>query len=83
MAETLGDGSVCWYGSVKSAAEVIREIQSLQEEERQQVFNFVLEALRPAWATPKPPGYFSNCYTPEEIEVSNWLADQGPKTVVP
>jgi hypothetical protein len=65
------------------AVEVIQQIERLPEEERERVFDFVLHAQRPAWATPKPAGYFAHCYTPEEIEVSNWFADQGPKTVVP
>jgi hypothetical protein len=65
------------------ATDVIREIEGLPDAERERVFNFVLRALRPTWAVPKPPGYFESCYTPEEVEVSNWLADQGPKVVVP
>jgi hypothetical protein len=83
LPKGLGDDPVCWHGFDMSAVEVIREIQSLPEEELQQVLSFVIKALRPAWATPKPPGSFADCYTPEEIEVTNWLADQGPKTVVP
>jgi hypothetical protein len=66
-----------------SAVELIQEFERLLEEERERVFDFVLHSHRPAWARPKPPGYFANCYTPEEIEISNWLADQGPKSVVP
>ncbi len=66
-----------------SATELIKEIQSLTEQERERIFEFVLHAKKPDWATPKPPGYFANCYSEDEIEESNWFAARGPKTIVP
>jgi len=66
-----------------SATELIQEIQRLPDAERQQLYEFVLRAQRPDWATPKPPGYFADCYSAEEVEESNWFAARGPKTVVP
>lgn len=66
-----------------SATEVIKEIQRLPEAEREAVFEFVLHAKKPDWATAKPPGYFANCYSKEEIEESNWFAAHGPKGIVP
>ena len=57
-----------------SAAELMQEIQSLPEQEREQIFEFVLHSQMPAWATPKPPGYFANCYDQDEITESNWFA---------
>ncbi|HEY3760480.1 MAG TPA: hypothetical protein VGN23_01915 [Verrucomicrobiae bacterium] len=66
-----------------SASELIREIQRLPETEREQIFEFVLHTGKPVWATPRPAGYFADCYSDDEIEVSNWLASRGPKTIVP
>ena len=64
-----------------SATELIEEIQSLPEQERERIFEFVLHNQKPGWATPKPPGYFADCYDKDEIEESNWLAACGPKTI--
>ncbi len=72
----------CYVGGM-SATELIKEIQRLPEAEREQIFEFVLHAQKPAWTHPRPPGYFAGCYADDEIEVSNWLANQGPKTIVP
>ena len=66
-----------------SATEFIKEIQSLPEQEREQIFEFVLHAQKPDWATPKPPGYFADSYSKAEIEESNWFAARGPKAIVP
>jgi hypothetical protein len=66
-----------------SATELIKEIQSLPEQEREQIFDFVLHSKKPGWAIPKPPGFFANCHENDEIEESNWLAARGPKAIVP
>ncbi|MBI3853060.1 MAG: hypothetical protein HY298_22650 [Verrucomicrobia bacterium] len=66
-----------------SATELIKEIQSLPKQERERIFEFVLRTQKPDWATPKPAGYFADCYTKDEIEESNWFAAQGPKAIVP
>ena len=66
-----------------SATELIQEIQRLPDTERRQLFEFVLHSQKPDWATPKPPGYFAECYAAAEIEESNWFAARGPKTIVP
>jgi len=57
-----------------STTELIQEIQSLPERERERIFEFVLHSQKPGWATPKPPGYFAECYDKDEIEESNWFA---------
>ena len=66
-----------------SATELMKEIQSLPEREREQIFEFVLHSQKPGWATPKPPGYFADCYAKDEVEESNWFAARGPKAIVP
>ena len=66
-----------------STSELISEIQNLPTNEREQIFDFVLRTQRPDWAAPKPPGYFADCYSSDEIEESNWLAALGPKAIVP
>ena len=66
-----------------SAAELMQEIQSLPEPERERIFEFVLRSQKPAWTTPKPSGYFADCYDKNEIEESNWFATRGPKTIAP
>jgi len=66
-----------------SATELIKQIQNLPEPERERIFEFVLRSQKPDWATPKPPGYFADCYSEEEIEESNWFAARGPKAIVP
>lgn len=66
-----------------STTELIKEIQSLPEQERERIFEFVLHCKNPDWATSKPPGYFADCYSQDEIEESNWFAERGPKTIVP
>ena len=71
------------YLVAMSATELIREIQRLPEAEREQVFEFVLRAQKPHWATPRPLGFFAGCYTNDEIEESNWFAARGPKAIVP
>jgi hypothetical protein len=55
-----------------SAAGLMQEIQSQPERER--IFEFVLRSQKPAWTTPKPSGYFADCYDKNEIEESNWFA---------
>jgi hypothetical protein len=60
-----------------SATELMKEIQSLPEPERERIFEFVLRSHTPAWATPKPPGYFAECHDQTEIEESNWFAARG------
>jgi hypothetical protein len=66
-----------------SATELMQQIQSLPEQERERIFEFVLHSQKPAWATPKPPGYFADCYDEDEIAESNWFAARGPKAIVP
>jgi hypothetical protein len=66
-----------------STVELMKEIQNLPAQERERIFEFVLRSQKPAWATPKPPGYFAECHGPDEIEESNWFAARGPKTIVP
>jgi len=66
-----------------SATELIQEIQNLPEQERERIFEFVLRSQKPAWATPRPPGYFTGCYDKDETEESNWFAARGPKAIVP
>jgi hypothetical protein len=66
-----------------SATELMQQIQSLTEQEREQIFEFVLHSQKPAWATPKPPGYFADCHDEDEIAESNWFAARGPKAIVP
>ena len=61
----------------------VKEIQSLPEQERERIFEFVLRSQKPAWATPKPPGYFAGCHDTDEIEESNWFAARGPKAIMP
>jgi hypothetical protein len=60
-----------------SATELMKEIQSLPEQEREQIFEFVLHSQKPGWATPKPPGYFAECYDKDEIEESIGFARAG------
>jgi hypothetical protein len=60
-----------------STTELIQEIQSLPERERERIFEFVLHSQKPAWATPKPPGYFADCCDKDEIEESNGFARAG------
>ncbi len=66
-----------------SATELMKQIQNLPEQEREQIFEFVLHSKKPDWATPKPPGYFADCYDKDEIAQSNWLAARGPKAIMP
>ena len=66
-----------------SATEIIHQIKSLPEEERVRVYEFVLHEQKPDWAKPRPPGYFADCYSADELDVVNWFADQGPKAIVP
>ena len=66
-----------------STTELIKVIQGLPEQEREHIFEFVLHSQKPDWATPKPPGYFADCYSNQEIEESNWFAARGPKAIVP
>jgi hypothetical protein len=66
-----------------STTELMQEIQSLPERERERIFEFVLHSQKPDWATPKPPGYFANCYDKDEAEESNWFAARGPKAIMP
>lgn len=75
--------SALCYVAHMSATELIQEIQRLPELEREQIFDFVLNAQKPDWAKPRPTGYFADCYANDEIEISNWLASRGPKTIVP
>ena len=56
---------------------MMKEIQSLPEQERERIFEFVLHSQKPAWAMPKPPGYFADCCDKNEIEESNWFAARG------
>ena len=60
-----------------SATELMKEFQSLPAQEREQIFELVLRFHMPAWATPKPPGYFAECHNQEEIAESNWFASRG------
>jgi hypothetical protein len=66
-----------------SATELMQQIQSLPEQERERIFEFVLHSQKPDWAMPKPPGYFADCYDKDEIAESNWFAARGPKAIVP
>ena len=66
-----------------SATELMKQIQNLPEQEREQIFEFVLHSKKPDSATPKPPGYFADCYDKDEIAQSNWLAARGPKAIMP
>jgi len=60
-----------------SATELMKEIQSLPEQERERIFEFVLHSQKPGWATPKPPGYFTECYDQDEIKESIGFARAG------
>jgi len=66
-----------------STTELMQKIQSLPERERERIFEFVLHSQKPDWATPKPPGYFANCYDKDEAGESNWFAARGPKAIMP
>ena len=66
-----------------SAMELIKEIQSLPEQEQEKVFEFVLRSRKSAWATPRPPGYFADSNDRDEINAPNWLAFREPKVIVP
>jgi hypothetical protein len=79
----LENCSIIGYMLNMSATELMKEIQSLPEQERERIFEFVLRSQKPGWATPRPPGYFANCYDKDEIEQSNWFAARGPKAIVP
>jgi hypothetical protein len=71
------------YMLTMSATELMKEIQSLPEQERERIFEFVLHSQKPGWATPKPAGYFAECHDQDEIDESNWFAARGPKAIVP
>jgi hypothetical protein len=83
VRQALENRFVIGYTLSMSATELMKEIQSLPEQERERIFEFVLRSQQPDWATPKPPGYFAESHDQDEIEESDWFTRCGQKAIVP